>query len=437
MSDQLANQPSRRVVITGMGLIGPFGNELDSFTKALAERQSGVSPFSEIPKGLFPIDAGAEAKDFSGKIDGFGKLDKDQKRAIRKGLKVMCRECQMGVAAAQRALAHAEITPGTCDPKTSGVSFGSDYMITTPDEFSSAVAQVTNSDGEFEFDRWAVEGLPQMSPLWLLKFLPNMPASHIAIYNDFQGPSNSITVREASADLSIGEAYRIIAEGRAEILLTGATGTRLHLVKMIHCTQQTPLSTESRPFDSERTGMVPGEGAGSIIIESLESAQTRGATIYGEIIGRSASAATDRNLVANPKKAFQNVLNIALKDARLQPNQLGHIQAHGLGTPESDKAEAAAIESVFGPADKAAPVTTIKGNTGNLGAGSGAIEIIAGLLSLERGKLFPVLGHVATDPECPIRVVTDDETASGDSFLHQSITPQGQAAAIVVSRFVA
>ncbi len=444
MNDKQTNAEPRRVVITGMGLISPLGSDLETFWDALYTGQSGVGPLTLIPQGVFPVDFGAEASEFTGKIDGFGELEKSQKKAIRKGLKVMCRECQMGVAAAQRAINHAGITFGSCPTKTTGVSFGSDYMITLPDEFTRAVQKTCEETGQFEFGRWAKKGLPQLSPLWLLKFLPNMPASHIAIYNDFQGPSNSITVREASADLSVGEAFRIIAEGRAEIILAGATGTRIHPVKTIHSTQHDELATDaedptkaSRPFDRNRSGMVLGEGAGAVILESLESAQARGATIYGEIVGRSASVATDRNLVGNPRLALKNALRIALDDAGLTAESLGHLQAHGLSTRTSDAAEAAAICEVLGSPDQAPPVTTVKGHTGNLGAGSGVIELIAGLLALKNEKLFPVLNYETADPDCPVRVVTDAGTPSGDSFVHLSITPQGQAAAVAVRRFAA
>lgn len=428
----------RRVVISGLGIISPVGDTLDELWQSLTSGKSGVRKLST--QGL-PFDFGAEAVTFDGKIECFGELDKDQKKAIRKGLKVMCRECQMGVASAQKALADAKITPGTFEPGKIGVSFGSDYMLSVPEEFNQPVARSCNGDGQFDFARWPSEGLPQMSPLWLLKYLPNMPASHIAIYNDFRGPSNSITIREASADMSIGEAFRIVAEGRADAMLTGATGTRLHPMKMIHVLQQSELAENSgdparasRPFDLNRTGMVAGEGAGTVILESLESATARGATIYAEVIGRASSMVASPHLTSRGGKAIENVLRVILENAGLEPNQIGHIQAHGLGTKTSDAEEAQAIAAVFG--ENGVPVTTIKGHSGNLGAGSGAVELAAGILALQNGSLFPTLNYETPDPACPVRVPTDTTTPSGENFIHLSITPQGQAAAVLVKRYV-
>ena len=138
----------------------------------------------------------------------------------------MCRECQMGVAAAQLALADRRlVADGRLDPERIGVVFGSDYMLTLPDEFTAGDPHVVDADGQFEFRRWATEGMPQLSPLWLLKYLPNMPASHVAIYNDLRGPNNSLTLREAASNLAMGEAFRIIHRGHADMMVAGATGT--------------------------------------------------------------------------------------------------------------------------------------------------------------------------------------------------------------------
>jgi 3-oxoacyl-[acyl-carrier-protein] synthase II len=201
----------------------------------------------------------AEAKEFQGEIDDFGPLDKETKKAIRKGLKVMCRECQMGVAAAQQALADAGLVSGAYDPTRAGISFGSDYMLTMPDDFAEGIQQCLGEEGKFELSRWAKEGMPKMSPLWLLKYLPNMPASHLAIYNNLQGPNNSITVREASPNLAVAEALQIILRGRADLMLCGATGTRLHPMKIVHALQQEEVASgngaperTSRPFDLHR-----------------------------------------------------------------------------------------------------------------------------------------------------------------------------------------
>ena len=187
----------RRVVITGMGVISPVGNSSDALWDALSSGRSGVGPLEVVPAEAFPTSVAAEARDFKGKIDDFGPVEKEQKKAIRKSLKVMCRECQMGVAVAQRALTDARLGTGDRDPERTGIVFGSDYMITEAEEFSQGIQECVGPSGDFEFPRWPTAGMARMSPLWLLKYLPNMPASHLAIYNDLRGPNNSLTLREA------------------------------------------------------------------------------------------------------------------------------------------------------------------------------------------------------------------------------------------------
>lgn len=266
-----------------------------------------------------PVSVGAAAGQFSGEIDDFGPLEKETKKAIRKGLKVMCRECQMGVAVAQLALADAAWKPGGIDPERVGISFGADYMLSAPEEFSEGIMQCLDEQRRFHFSRWGREGMTKMSPLWLLKYLPNMPASHLAIYNDFRGPNNSLTLREAAANAALGEAYQIILRGSAELMLVGATGTRLHPMKMIHAVQQEEVylgdgdpAAASRPFDRDRRGVVLGEGAGAVVLEELLSAQARGATIYGEVVAAATSSVAGRRLVAQRDRAMANVLRAVL-----------------------------------------------------------------------------------------------------------------------------
>ncbi len=270
-----------------MGLVSPLGSTKSALWEALSAGKSGVGQLAAIPPSFLPTHVAAEVREFTGDIENFGPLEKEQKKAIRKGLKVMCRECQMGVAAAQLALSDAGLVVGggTYDPERSGCIFGADYMLTMPEEFSAGINRCRDPEGTFDFNRWATEGMPQLSPLWLLKYLPNMPASHVAIYNDLRGPNNSITHREAAANLAIGEAYRTILRGSADTMVVGATGTRVHPMKTVHAIQTEELAGNgvepakaSRPFDKNRTGMVIGEGAGAIVIEELATAKARGAT---------------------------------------------------------------------------------------------------------------------------------------------------------------
>jgi 3-oxoacyl-[acyl-carrier-protein] synthase II len=279
-----------------------------------------------------------------------------------------------------------------------------------------------------------------MAPLWMLKYLPNMPASHIAIYNDLRGPNNSLTMREAAGNLAIGEAFRTIQRGHANMMVAGATGTRILPMQAIHALQTEQMAAEncdptkaSRPFDKSRTGMVAGEGAGMIVLEELSSAKARGATIYAEVLGLgSANVADKKDLHGKCDVALERAMKAALRDADRTPEDVGHINAHGLSTTERDADEARAIQRVFGPRARDVPVTALKSYFGNLGAGSAVVELIASALAMREGKLPLVLNYKTADPECPLAVATEG-SSPGRSFLNLSVTPQGQAAVLYVA----
>ena len=185
-----------------------------------------------------------------------------------------------------------------------------------------------------------------------------------------------------------------------------------------------------RPFDADRTGMVLGEGAGIVILEELSAAEKRGATIFGEVIGHGSSAVANPQGVADYQAAFENVIAAGLATAGLEAGDIGHVHAHGVGSLKCDAMESAAINQCFG---STTPVTAAKSYMGNLGAGSGVVELIASLLAMQAGQLFPSLNCDQFDPQCqPINLVTDDSVAAGNSVLSMNITPQGQASAIVV-----
>jgi 3-oxoacyl-[acyl-carrier-protein] synthase II len=279
-----------------------------------------------------------------------------------------------------------------------------------------------------------------MTPLWMLKYLPNMPASHIAIYNDLRGPNNSLTMREAASNLAIGEAFRTIQRGHATAMVAGATGTRILPMQAIHALQTEQMASEngnptkaSRPFDKNRTGMVAGEGAGMIVLEEYESAKSRGANILAEIIGFGSSNVADENLVGKCDVALAHAMRAALRSASRAPSEIGHINAHGLATTALDADEARAIHEVFGDVAAKIPVVALKSYTGNLGAGSGTVELIASVLALGEGKLPRTLNYDTPDAACGLAVTRDNNTPAGNSFLNLSVTPQGQAAVICVA----
>jgi 3-oxoacyl-[acyl-carrier-protein] synthase II len=430
---------TRRVVITGLGLISPLGNTPAALWSALAEGRSGVSTTSLLPPDRQPLKYAAEARDFTGEIENFGELEKERKKAIKKGLKVMCRETRMAVAAAQLAIGDAGFAEKPMDPEMSGVVLGSDYMLTMPEDYELGM-KTCASTGEFEFTRWGKEGLGDMAPLWMLKYLPNMPASHIAIYNDMRGPNNSLTMREAAGNLAIGEAFRTIQRGHANLMLAGATGTRILPMQAIHALQTEQMAAEncdpakaSRPFDKNRTGMVAGEGAGMVVLEELSSAKARGATIYAEVLGLGSANVADAKLNGKCDVALTRAMKSALRDAGKTSTDVGHINAHGLSTTDRDADEARAIREVFGAAADTVPVAAPKSYFGNLGAGGGVVELIASVLAMREGRLPRTLNYTTPDPNCALAVTTSDNISPGRSFLNLSVTPQGQAAVLYIA----
>jgi 3-oxoacyl-[acyl-carrier-protein] synthase II len=281
-----------------------------------------------------------------------------------------------------------------------------------------------------------------MNPLWMLSYLPNMPASHIAIFNDLRGPNNSLTMREAAGVMAIREAVQTIERGHADRMVAGATGTKIHSFKTLHAVQQEQLANPElppaeacRPFDADRTGTVVSEGAGALVLEEYEAAQSRGARIYGEVFGTGSAAALNGGAQGNVKSALAAAARAAIESAGVTTAEIGHINAHGLGTTAGDAAEAAALATTLGPALAGIPLVAVKSSMGNLGAGGGVVETIASVLALGNGTLFPTLNYATPDPNCPVNVATAAKPlGAGASFLKLTVTPQGQAAALVVRR---
>ena len=417
----------RRVAVTGMGVVAPQCRTLTDLWNLLNSGVSSTRPYNG--HGLIFLAAPA---DFEGHVSEFDTQDATQQKAIRKSLKVMSREIQMAVAASCRALKNAGIGFGQFPSERVGISFGSDYILTTVEDVLDGVRSCMTGS-QFDFSRWGTAGMPKMTPLWQLKYLPNMPSSHIAILNNFHGPSNSITLREASIGAVIGESVEIIASGRADIMVVGTTGSRLHPYKLMHAKQQEELTqTACRPFDQYRDGTVLGEGAGALILEEMQHAEKRGADCWAEIVCGSYRSRCNRAGDDFRRETVRNVLEHVLRRGNVPPEHIGHINAHGLGSKSSDSAEAQGIHDVFENRSKPIPVTAAKGCFGNLGAGSGTVELIAGILSVRHRTLFPTLNFSSADSSCPISVVRSTDVPAGNSFVKIAMNPQSQISAVLV-----
>ena len=418
--------------MTGIGVVSPLAIGVDAFWAGVQAGKSGVAPIETLEYIPVPQQIGGEVKDFNA-----AKYVKQ-----KKSIKVMCREIQLGVASASLALEHAAIEEGSIDPERLGVDFGANLMLSPPKDLARACfACVDEASHRFNYDQWGRQGLSDMEPLWLLKYLPNMPACHIGIAADASGPNNSITLDEASGNLVLGEALRVIARGHADMMIAGATGTRLHAVKSIHAAMWDELAapvadpaTACRPFDLARTGQVVGEGACTLILEEETHAIARGASILGRILGAGSSCVLDRAGRPNITRALVLAMRSALNDARISPRDVGHINAHGLGTPVADRLEAAAIHEVFGDYAPDVPVTALKSALGNSGSGCGVLELAGSLIGLAHGVVPQTLNFQTPDPDCNLNVVAGAPLASSNRvFMKLSVTRLGQASVIVAA----
>jgi 3-oxoacyl-[acyl-carrier-protein] synthase II len=271
----------------------------------------------------------------------------------------------------------------------------------------------------------------------MLKSLPNMLACHVSILHDAQGPNNTITEGDVASLLALGEAYRVLRRDQADIFLVGGGDSKVNPLSMIrqfmfgHLSAANDQPSEAcRPFDRRRDGLVIGEGAGVLVVEELAHARRRGATIYGEIVGF--GSAFDRGLTG---AGLARAMGTALSQAGVTPADIDHVNAHGLGSPRFDAAEAKAIAEIFGPGG--VPVWGIKSNIGNLGAACGATELAASLLAMKSGIVPATRNYAEPDPACPVAVTTATREVNKPFFVKLGFTDMGQCAAVVVQSSLA
>jgi 3-oxoacyl-[acyl-carrier-protein] synthase II len=425
----------REVVLTGLGVVSPIGIGRASYWESLLAGRSGVQSLAAFDEAPFPARCGGQITDFDAKFHV----------TPRKSLKVMSLETQWAFAAARLAGEEAGIRVGAVDPDRFGVVFGADMIYCDPTELIAAF-KAAIVDGTFDFSRWGPHAMGEMHPLWLLKYLPNMPACHIGIAHDARGPNNSITLGEVSSLVAMSEGQRLIERGAADVIITGGTGYRLNPMAWcfrtddyLSCRFEDPAAA-CRPFDADRDGTVLGDGAAAFVLESRGHAEARRAPVLARLLSY-ASAYEPRPGARNGRRetlgdtassgaAIRRVIKLSLERAGLTARDIGHVNAHGLGTREHDRREAAAIRDLLGDV----PVTALKSFFGNSGAGSGAIEAVASVLALQHGQIPFTLNYHRPDSACPVNVVSkapaplEKPTAL---LLNQSTI--GQAVAIVLA----
>ncbi len=441
----------RRVVITGLGPVTPLGVGPADFWNALLEGRSAVRRIQAFDPSRFDSQIGGE-------IDGVTIADAVPK-SYRKGAKIMARDIVLAVVAAANAVRDAGLKtrclidrgetegPPNLDSTRFGANIGAGLICADLSELAEALHS-SSENGRFSLARWGAEGMNNLTPLWLLKFLPNMLACHVTIVHDAQGPSNTITCAEASSHLAIGEAFRTIARGVADVCICGGAESkdnpmallRQSLGKRLSTRNDTP-ATACRPFGAQRDGSVVSEGGGLVILEELEHARKRGARIYGEIVGFGAS--NDAHHPQQPSRPHPDGRGIALAarkalaDAGLRSEQVDLVGSFAAGLPLHDAAEAAAIRTLLGPRAADVPVLAVKGGMGNNGAGSGAIDLIATVLAMHNATIPPAINSDPADSSLGLRLVTKGPT---DARIEAALSLSyalggGQNAAIVLQRW--
>jgi 3-oxoacyl-[acyl-carrier-protein] synthase II len=387
----------RRVVITGIGVISPIGIGARSFWDNLLAGKVGVRRISHWDPSGFPSQVGGEVPPY--------KIGDYVPKSYRKATKVMARDIELAVVAADDAFKDAGLKSKayteTPDIPTTrfGCNIGAGLINVDLNELTAALSTARGEGNKLDLKRWGGEGIGNLTPLWLLKYLPNMLACHVTIIHELKGPSNTITCADASSHLAIGEAFRTIQRGAADLAICGGAETKvlpMSVMRQVLLRRATETHNDTpeqavRPFDAEADGTAVGEGGGLFILEEYERAKGRGAKIYAELVGFGASQDTYSITQPDPKGvSYGKAVSKALADANLPPNAVSLMVPCGLGIPSHDRAELAGLHNVFGGGLERVAMAPVKAQTGNLAAGSG-VDAAAAVLALHHGKIPPAV----------------------------------------------
>jgi 3-oxoacyl-[acyl-carrier-protein] synthase II len=395
----------RRVVVTGLGVVAPNGIGREEFWSACLNGRSGVGPIRSFDATAHPVKIAAEVQDF----DVLPYLPSGQ----RKSLKIMSRAMRFAVGAAGLGIIDSGLDLNREDPGRVGVVMGTGIVPVDLPELMPHLVQACDDSGRLETRRLGQRGADAFCPLWILKYLPNMFAAHISMAINAQGPNNTIGTACAAGTQAVGEGFRLIARDDADIVLAGGADSRIDPLLILAYTALGALSTSerpaaevSRPFDGKRDGFVLGEGSGILILEELEHAKKRGATVYAEVLGLGSSFDAYAATKPDPDaRGAARAITSALKEARVDSHDVDYINAHGTSTRLNDEMETKAVKRVFGEAAKALPLSSIKSMVGHLIGAAGAVEAVAMALTLHSGVLPPTINQTQKDPVCDLDYV--------------------------------
>ena len=425
----------RRVVITGLGSVSCLGIGTDPLWKAVLESQSGIGPIQSFACDGFPVQQGGEIHDFNPRdfVEN------------RKSLKVMSRDIQLACAASSLAFQDAAIDRAAMNPERAGVTMGAGLLDNEIDEIASCIRNSLDENGTFQMTKFGAEGIRTLFPLWMLKYLPNMPACHISIMYNLQGPSNTITTACAAAMQAVGEAFRLIERDSADLMVAGGAECRMNPFGIARYQVLKTLANVNgshrqsyRPFDKKRAGFSVGEGSGVVILEELEHALRRKAKIYAEVAGYGVSS--DFNYLLDnlsDSTGRELAMEMALRDGGIKQNDVDLIHAHGSGIPKDDLLEARAIRKVFGEdLGSKIPVVATKPFIGHTGFASGGLQMLLSAKMIHDQKVPATLNYEEEDSEIGLSIVKKmSEKIPLNAVLSNAFGLSGQNASVLIKRW--
>ncbi len=410
---------SRRVVVTGMGVVSPVGNTLEDFWSSLIQGRSGTAVLSRFDPEKYSSQVAAEVKNFDAEkfIDS---------REVRR-TDVFC---QYAIAASVMAVEQSGLDLNSLNLERAGVLIGSGIGgIETIEKQKDILNQ---------------KGPRRISPFLIPMLIINMASGLVSIRYGFKGPNTAVTTACATGTNAIGDAVRLIQRNEADVMLAGGSEAAVTPLGFGGFCSMKALSTRnddpehaSRPFDKDRDGFVMGEGAGVVVLEELEAAKKRGAQIFGEVIGYGMSADAHHVTMPAPEgRGAREAMRLALQDADISIDHVDYINAHGTSTEYNDKIETVAIKSLFKDHAKNCPVSSTKSMTGHLLGAAGAIEFIAVCQTVSEGIIPPTINYETPDPECDLDYVSNTAREMPINIaLNNSFGFGGHNAVLVVKRF--
>jgi 3-oxoacyl-[acyl-carrier-protein] synthase II len=415
------NGTPRRVVVTGLGVVSPLGSDVETFWRRLIAGESGIGRVTR-------FDITGYDTTIAGEVQGFRAEDYlDRKEVRRADLFV-----QYAIGAAVQAVKQAGVSPETVDPTRYGVIVGSGIggIATLEDQHRTLLEK----------------GPGRVSPFFIPMMISDMAAGQISIQLGAKGPNYCTVSACASGAHAVGDAMRHIQNDEADVMITGGAEAPVTPVSFAGFCSMKAMSTRndepgraSRPFDSQRDGFVMGEGAGIVVLEELEHAKRRGATIFAEIVGYGATGDAHHMTAPAPEgEGAARAMRAAIADSGLPPESFGYLNAHGTSTPLNDKFETQAIKSVLGDHSRTIAVSSTKSMTGHLLGAAGGLETVICVLALERNTLPPTINYDNPDPDCDLDYVPNTaRTVEVQAALSNSLGFGGHNVTLALSRYVA